>query len=298
MYTNFYSLTANPFESNPDSRFLYLGEKHKEALALMLFAIREKKALVLLSGEAGMGKTTLVNLLMRLEPAATYALIVNPTLALIDFYRLMFHDFGIHKACSSKADYLIALDEFLNERYEAGKQIILIVDEAQGLSTKVLQEIRYILNIGARYPGSLQIILSGQPEIKETIARESLQNLQQRILLHANLTPFDERETRAYIEKRLTEAGNPKEKQLFAPESYLEIARLSGGIPRIINSLCECALLLGHLQRLPQINREIIVESIKDLDFLKLPGLQTPPPAPEPQTPRRGWFRRLFDANG
>jgi general secretion pathway protein A len=175
-----------------------------------------------------------------------------------------------------------------------------MVDEAQGLSTEVLQDIRYILNIGARYPGSLQIFLSGQPEIRTTIAGPSLQNLQQRIFLHASLEPFSENETRAYIDKRLSEAGNPTGRLLFEPTTYADIARLSGGIPRVINIICENALLLGHLKRVQQIDRGTIIESIKDLDFLDLPKLQALPPSQdaEPQTPRRGWFRRLFATSG
>jgi len=292
MYTNFYKLNAKPFESNPESRFLYLGEQHKEALALLLFAVRQRKSLVLLSGPAGTGKTTLVNVLTRLEPTATFSFIVNPYVELIDFYRLMFHDFGIKEKCETKADFLIALDDFLKSRCETSAQVVLLVDEAQGLSSDVLHEIRYILNVGARYPGTLQIILSGQPEIRELITDQSLQNLQQRISLHFKLGPLGERETRAYIEKRLTEAGNPPKRKLFDDQGYAEIAWLSGGIPRIINSICDNALLLGYLKRLPLVDRETIIESVKDLDMLGLPPPRDMPATPPPS--RHSWFRRWF----
>lgn len=294
MYTKFYGLNSKPFESNLDSRFLYLGEKHKEALALMIYAIRQRKGLVLLSGPPGMGKTTLISVLMKMEVNARFASIVNPHLDLLDFYRLVFHDFGIQDPCSSKADFLIALDAFLGIQQQAGTPAVLVVDEAQELPDEVLGEIRYILNVSARYPNTMQIILSGQPEIGERIAGDSLQNLRQRVVLHARIDAFTPEETREYIQTRLRKAGNSAQRELFEEEALAEIAWLSAGIPRIINVICDNALLLGHLRKLPVIDRGTVIESIKGLELLGLPAPRTLSPATPRQQAPQGWFRRLF----
>lgn len=294
MYTKFYGLNKKPFESNLDSRFLYLGEKHKEALALMIYAIRQRKGLVLLSGPPGMGKTTLVSFLMKMEVNARFASVVNPHVDLIDFYRLMFHDFGIEEQCSSKADFLIALDGFLKSHSRTPSPVVLIIDEAHELSTDILEEIRYILNVGARYPNTLQIILSGQPEITERIAGSPLQNLRQRIVLHSRIDPFTDDETEAYISTRLTKAGNPSQRQLLNEDAFSEIAWLSGGIPRLINVICDNAFLLGHLKKLPVIDRDTVVESIKDLDLLGLPAPREVTSAYPQRQSHKGWLRRLF----
>ena len=293
MYTKFYGLNKKPFESNLDSRFLYLGEKHREALALMIYAIRQRKGLVLLSGPPGMGKTTLISILKKMEVNAKFASIVNPRVDLIDFYRLMFHDFGIEEQCSTKADFLIALDGFLKIHSKAPSPVVLIIDEAHELSTDILEEIRYILNIGARYPNTFQIILSGQPEITERIAGSSLQNLRQRIVLHSKIDPFTNDETKAYINTRLAKAGNAPQRQLINEDAFSEIAWLSGGIPRLINVICDNAFLLGHLKKLPEIDRDTVVDSIKDLDLLGLPAPREVSSLPQRESPK-GWLRRLF----
>ena len=294
MYTKFYGLNKKPFESNLDSRFLYLGEKHREALALMIYATRQRKGLVLLSGPPGMGKTTLISFLMKMEVNAKFASIVNPHVDLIDFYRLMFHDFGIEEQCSTKADFLIALDGFLKMHSRTPSPVVLIVDEAQELSTDILEEIRYILNVGARYPSTFQIILSGQTEITERIAGSALQNLRQRIVLHSRIDPFTYDETKAYINLRLTKAGNPSQRQLMNEDAYSEIAWLSGGIPRLINIICDNAFLLGHLKKLPEIDRDTVVESIKDLELLGLPAPREVSSSLPRHQSHKSWLRKLF----
>ena len=261
----------------------------------MLFrSIRQRKDLVLLSGPAGIGKTTLINVLMIMETTAKFASIINPCVNLFEFYKLMFHELGIDERCSTKAEFLIALDEFLKSQYRAASPVVLIIDEAQELSTDILLEVRYLLNIGARYPNTFQIILSGQPEIREKIAGSALKKLRQRILLDFKIEPFTEKETREYINTRLTKAGSSPQRQLINEEAYAEIAWLSGGVPRLINVICDSAFLLGHLKRLSAIDRETIVESIKDLDLLGLPApLSVPTPALQ-RSARKGWFKRLF----
>ena len=294
MYTKYYGLDKKPFELNLDTRFLYLGEKHKEALALMIYAIRQRKDLVLLSGPPGIGKTTLINVLMKMEATTKFASIINPCVNLIDFYKLMFHEFGIDEKCSTKAEFVIALDEFLKSQYRVASPVVLILDEAQELSTDILVEVRYILNIGARYPNTFQIILSGQPEIREKIAGSALQNLRQRIFLDFKIEPFTEKETRAYINARLTRAGSSPQRQLIDEEAFSEIAWLSGGVPRLINVICDSAFLLGHLKRLSAIDRDTIVESIADLDLLGLPAPRAVLPPTLQRRSRKGWFKRLF----
>ena len=192
MYREFYGLIRAPFEMTPDPAFLYLGETHQEGLATLVYGVRARKGFVLLTGEVGTGKTTLLHsLLAQLDPATASAFIFNPKLEPEDFFRILFDEFGIEKQCRTKAEYLLALNNFLIERLQKNETALLIIDEAQNLSPEMLEEVRLLSNLETPTSKLLQIMLVGQPELNDMLARPELRQLRQRIVLRHNLRPFN-----------------------------------------------------------------------------------------------------------
>jgi len=192
----------------PDPAFLVLGESHREGLATLVYAVRSRKGFVLLTGEVGTGKTTLLHaLLAQLDRETASAFIFNPRLGPLDFFRMVFEEFGIAEKCETKAEFLLALNRFLIERLERDSPTLLIVDEAQNLSPEMLEEIRLLSNLETPTSKLLQIMLVGQPELAEQLARPELRQLRQRIVLRHRLCAFTERETSHYVDERLRLAG-------------------------------------------------------------------------------------------
>ena len=208
MYLTYYGLARSPFEMTPDPAFLYLGEAHREGLATLVYGVRSRKGFVLLTGEVGTGKTTLLHaLLAQLDAGTASAFIFNPRLEPLDFFRVLFDELGIEENCRTKADYLLALNRFLIARLERNQPTLLIVDEAQNLSEEMLEEIRLLSNLETPTSKLLQIMLVGQPELAEMLAKPELRQLRQRIVLRHSLRPFDGGETTAYVEERLRLGG-------------------------------------------------------------------------------------------
>src|SRR3990172_9050346 len=294
MYCAYYGLARHPFEMTPDPAFLYLGETHREGLATLVYGVQSGKGFVLLTGEVGTGKTTLLHALLgQLEADTASAFVFNPRLDALDFFRVLLDEYDIDAECRTKADYLLTLNEFLIQRLGQNLKTVLIIDEAQTLSPDMLEEVRLLSNLETPTSKLLQIVLVGQPELVELLARPELRQLRQRIVLRHQLRPFDERETDAYIDERLALAGYTG-KGIFDRGAMRELYSLTGGVPRLVNVVCDGALLLGYSRQLPGIGASAIREVAADLELLPAPAAS---PRVERQASRqeigRGWLGRL-----
>jgi general secretion pathway protein A len=282
----------------PDPAFLYLGETHREGLATLVYAVKSGKGFVALTGEVGTGKTTLLHALLgQLDPDTASAFIFNPKLEPLDFFRILFDEYGIEQECRTKAEYLLALNHFLIERLARNQQTLLIIDEAQTLPTPMLEEVRLLSNLETPTSKLLQIMLVGQPELGEMLARPELRQLRQRIVLRHHLRPFDEKEVEAYVQERLTLAGYTG-KGIFKGAALRELRRVTGGVPRLINVVCDGALLTGYARGAQTIGADTIREVARDLQLSGEEGEFAAVGAGggEPGGPRRGrrWLRRLW----
>src|SRR5215471_13410318 len=263
MYKEFYGLRANPFNVNPDPRYLFLTRHTEEALACLTYGIQSRKGFVLLTGEVGTGKTTLINKLLewlRLQQVAT-AFVFNSRMDVPQFLDYMMTDFGIPCDSNAKSQVLLRLYNWLLDRYRAGETAVLIVDEAQNLSDEVLEEIRMLTNLETFTEKLLQIVLVGQPELEP-----HLRQLRQRLTLRAKTHPLNLEETRAYVQQRLRIAGSNGQ-SIFDPDSLLALYRYSTGIPRVINLLCEHCLVSAFVDQKKLITNEIVESVARDFDL-------------------------------
>jgi type II secretory pathway predicted ATPase ExeA len=244
MYRKFFGLRDNPFNVNPDPRYLFLTEHTQEALSCLTYGIQKRKGFILLSGEVGTGKTTLVNKLLEWlqhEHIAT-AFLFNPRLSVAQFFDYVLADFGVKCESRLKSQVLMCFNHWLLERYRAGETAVLIVDEAQNLSLQLLEEIRLLTNLETATEKLLQIVLSGQPELEYRLKQPELRQLRQRITLRCKTYPLTLSETGGYIARRLSLAGADSV-PIFAPETIEVVHKYARGIPRVINLLCEHALI-------------------------------------------------------
>jgi len=268
MYKEFFGLRANPFNVNPDPRYLFLTRHTEEALACLTYGIQSRKGFVLLTGEVGTGKTTLINKLLewlRLQQVAT-AFVFNSRLNVPQFLDYMITDFGINGDSKSKSQILLRLYNWLLDRYRAGETAVLIVDEAQNLSDEVLEEIRLLTNLETFTEKLLQIILVGQPELEVRLRQPHLRQLRQRLTLRAKTHPLTLDETQAYVAQRLRIAGN-NGRTIFDPEAVALIHRCAAGIPRVINLLCEHALVSAFVDQQPVILPAVVEAVARDFDM-------------------------------
>jgi general secretion pathway protein A len=290
LYREFYGLIRAPFEMTPDPAFLYLGATHQEGLATLVYGVQARKGFVLLTGEVGTGKTTLLHsLLAQLDPSTASAFIFNPKLTPLDFFRILFDEFGIEQRCETKAEYLLALNDFLIERLQRNETVLLIIDEAQNLSAEMLEEVRMLSNLETPTSKLIQIILVGQPELGAILARPELRQLRQRIVLRHDLVPFTEAELTDYVEERLRLAGYTG-KGIFDRGAHKELFAVTSGVPRLVNVVCDGALLTGYARGQVTLGRDAIREVARDLKLCEAPAAD-PPGARETKT-RRGWFGR------
>jgi type II secretory pathway predicted ATPase ExeA len=268
MYKEFYGLRANPFNVNPDPRYLFLTRHTEEALACLTYGIQSRKGFVLLTGEVGTGKTTLINKLLewlRLQQVAT-AFVFNSRLNTTQFLDYMTADFGIPCDSKSKSQILLRLYNWLLDRYRAGETAVLIVDEAQNLTDEVLEEIRMLTNLETFTEKLLQIVLVGQPELEQKLKQPQLRQLRQRLTLRARTHSLSLEETKAYIEQRLRIAGANGE-QIFDPQAVVEIHRCANGIPRVINLLCEHCLVSAFVDQQRLIGPGVVETVARDFDL-------------------------------
>ena len=265
MYRTFYGLIHPPFEMTPDPSFLYLGETHREGLATLVYGVRSRKGFVMLTGEVGTGKTTLLHaLLAQLDSSTDFAYIFNSRLEPFDFFQLLFDDLGIEETCISKADYLLVLNHYLIDRLKNDRTVLLIIDEAQNLSPEMLEEVRLLSNLETPNSKLIQILLVGQPELSEMLDRDDLRQLRQRIVLRHELKPFDAGEMEFYVEERLRLAGYTG-KGIFKRSALRELYAVTGGVPRLLNVVCDGALLTGYGRDQATLDAEIIREVANDL---------------------------------
>ncbi|MGA2775949.1 MAG: AAA family ATPase [Steroidobacteraceae bacterium] len=260
MYTSFFGLSEKPFAITPDPRYLYLSERHAEALAHLLYGINESGGFIQLTGEVGTGKTTVVRtLLSRLPQHADVAVILNPRITPAEFLLTICEELGVNSAVSDRdsvKQMVDALNRRLLEAHAEGRRVIVIVDEAQNLSAEVLEQVRLLTNLETPTQKLLQIILIGQPELRTLLDRTDLRQLAQRITGRYHLSPLDRAETKAYVRHRLRVAGVSGE--IFTAAALSEVHRLSMGIPRVINVCCDRALLGAYTQELHKINAPLV----------------------------------------
>src|SRR5215207_1055630 len=250
MYLSFFGLNEKPFAITPDPRYLYLSERHAEALAHLLYGINEAGGFVQLTGEVGTGKTTTIRSLLAQTPKnAEVALILNPRMTAPEFLLTLCEEIGIGVpdfAVSSGKDLVDILNDYLLRAHGAGRRVVLVVDEAQNLAPEVLEQVRLLTNLETNTQKLLQIILIGQPELRELLSRNELRQLAQRVTGRYHLDPLSQDETIAYVRHRLRVAGATTD--IFTPLALSEVYRLSGGVPRVINVICDRALLGAYTQ--------------------------------------------------
>jgi general secretion pathway protein A len=267
MYKNFYKLQRNPFEITPDPSFLFPTARHNEALASLYYGVTAHRGFVVLTGEVGTGKTlilrTLLGLLQRRDVA--FALIFNPSLSALEFMRYIARDFGLAVAGKAKDELIHGLNDFLLQRHQKGLTSLLVVDEAHHLSPEVLEEIRLLTNLETSQRKLLQIVLAGQPELDEKLDSHQLRQLKQRIALRCRLDALGLIEVAEYIGRRLQISGAPESAKIFSTPAIQAVFRHSGGIPRLVNTICENALLAGYARQAATIPPEIINDIAREL---------------------------------
>jgi general secretion pathway protein A len=261
MYKSFYGLKENPFNVNPDPRFLFLTKQIEEALTGLMYGIQTRKGFITLTGEVGTGKTTLINRLLDWlhHRRARTAFLFNSRMNSSQLFDFILAEFDIPCESKSKSQQLLKLNHWLLERYRDGETVVLIIDEAQNLTYPVLEEIRLLTNLETSTEKLLQIVLSGQPELEEKLKLPQLRQLRQRIMLRCRTTPLSEEQTHEYIAERLRIAGASGD-PIFSPKTIETIHVYSLGIPRVINLLCEHSLVNGFVEQQRPIQPKIVEE--------------------------------------
>ena len=259
MYKSFYGLKENPFNVNPDPRFLYLTKQIEEALTGLMYGIQTRKGFITLTGEVGTGKTTLVNRLLDWlhQRRARTAFLFNSRMNSNQLFDFILAEFDIPCESKSKSQQLLKLNHWLLERYRMGETVVLIIDEAQNLTYPVLEEIRLLTNLETSTEKLLQIVLSGQPELEEKLKLPQLRQLRQRIMLRCRTSPLSQEQTQEYIAERLRIAGATGE-PIFSPKAVETIHVYSLGIPRVINLLCEHSLVNAFVDQQRPIQPKIV----------------------------------------
>jgi general secretion pathway protein A len=248
MYQEFYGLSAMPFNITPDPAFLYLSPGHQEAMQHLRYGIAQKKGFIVLTGEVGCGKTTLCRFLLDeiSDKAVETALILNPRLSETQLLHAILVELGIPSGSKSRQELIDQLNRHLLKKVEEGRDIVLIIDESQNMTFQALEHIRLLSNLETDTQKLLQIILIGQPELKEKLNHKSLRQLRQRVLVHYDLRPLDREETENYIRFRLMQAG-ANGRPTFTPAALKKIHRHTRGIPRLVNNLCDKSLLAAFI---------------------------------------------------
>jgi len=264
MYLEFFGLKEFPFEITSDPDYFYQSQKHKRAVACLIYGIKYRKGIITITGDVGTGKTTLCKyLLSKLSKEIKTSFILNPYFSDVQLLNLIAQDFGLKPKRKNRLDIVKELTDFLLEVNSLGGNAVLIVDEAQNLKPRQLEQIRLLSNLETNKHKLLQIILVGQNELEDILKSENLRQISQRIAVKFNITPLEFEEIKPYILHRLKTAGAQRE--IFKPECYELIYEFSKGVPRKINILCDRALLAGFVENEKIINKEIILKCIEEL---------------------------------
>jgi general secretion pathway protein A len=267
MYKNFFKLKRNPFEITPDPSFLFPTRRHNEALAALYYGVRRHKGFVVLTGEVGTGKTLLVRCLLQLlnRKDVAYAYVFNSRLDPVEFLQYVTGDFGLNAAGKNKSELLMELSGFLISRHRQKQTTVLVVDEAHHLAVDVLEEVRLLTNLETVDEKLLQILLVGQPELDEKLDSNELRQLKQRVALRSQLLPLTLEETEGYIQRRLQlSAANSHAAGIFPAETMARVFRHTSGIPRLINTVCENALITAFARQSPEVTPDVIDEVATD----------------------------------
>jgi general secretion pathway protein A len=273
MYKSFFKLQNSPFGTSPDPKFLYMMPHTREALACLEYGISARKGFVVLTGEVGTGKTTLLRRALSSFSSrrVSTAFVFNPRLDVLDFLEFVLTDFGMIPTTRTKSGMLLQLNRWLIERYRMEETCVVVVDEAQNLSWDLLEEIRLLTNLETSSEKLLQIVLSGQPELEEKLRHPSVRQLRQRVSLWCRTQSLTEVQTQAYVAERLRIAGASW--QIFPPETLELIHRYSRGIPRIINLICEHGLINAYVEQIEQVTVQIIENVAAELELETQPFL-------------------------
>lgn len=266
MYEEYFGLKEAPFNITPDPRFIFFSRKHLDAFSCLLYGIGSRKGFLQITGEIGAGKTTLCRAVLdKLKDTPTHtALILNPRLSELHLLRTIAEDFGIFLKARNKKECFDGLNRFLLEEFHKGFNTVLIIDEAQDLTPKTLEQIRLLSNLETNREKLIQIVLVGQPELRQTLDNPSLAQLRQRIVVRFHLTALDRNEVEEFILHRLRVAGVPEGLNPFLPEAINFIYERSGGVPRLINKLCDRSLLAAYARNLRHVDYKLAEEALNE----------------------------------
>jgi type II secretory pathway predicted ATPase ExeA len=305
MYLNYYNLKEKPFELSPGPRFLWLGANHSEALATLKYGILENKGFLLLTGDVGVGKTALIHrLIQEIDPSPIIANIPDPGLDALDFFNMLANEFHMAKKFKSKGEFIIELKQFLQKTQSEQKNVLLIIDEAQRLKEEILEQVRLLSNIEMSDRKLINIFFVGQPEFMEMLMDDRNRAVRQRIVVSAHVESLAAPETERYIHHRLKVAGATR--NIFTSDAVREIHRFSAGCPRLINIVCDHALLSGYSAGLKIIDSDVIEDceqdlripagfALKKIDVQPMPEQRIQPPTQTIEAqPRRSRFRGQF----
>jgi general secretion pathway protein A len=266
MYLDYYGLKEFPFNVTPDPRFLYFSSQHREAYDHIMYGIRQRKGFIQLTGEVGSGKTTLCRAVLGdLGEDVETALILNPTLSESQLIRAILNDFGLNVEGRDRLDHIEKLNEFLLAKNRDNINVALLIDEAQDLSPAVMEQVRLLSNLETDQHKLIQIVMCGQPELERRLARPELRQLRQRITVRYQLAPLTLRDTAAYIEHRLAVAGGNGGVG-FDHSAVREVFRHTRGSPRVINAVCDNALLAGYVARVRSVDGRCVKRAIQQLE--------------------------------
>ena len=271
MYRSFFGIRALPFGSSPDPRFLYVMPQIRETLACLQYGIAARKGFVVMTGEVGTGKTTLLKTVLSTfsKGRVSTAFVFNPRLDVLDFLEFVLTDFGIEPTNRTKSGMLIQLNRWLVERYRDHGVCVIVVDEAQNLSWELLEEIRLLTNLETSSEKLVQIVLSGQPELEEKLRNPVVRQLRQRVSLWCKTRALTAEETQAYVAERLHIAGASE--PVLLPEAIELVHQYSRGIPRLINLICEHALISAYVEQVKPVPARIVEEVSSELDLEQQP---------------------------
>ena len=266
MYNEFYGFTEAPFNITPDPRFLFFSDKHREAYNHILFGIRERKGFIQITGEVGAGKTTVCRAILgQLGPTYKTALVLNPCLTSTQLARAVLIELGLKPKKLDRVAYLEILNQFLLNQTAEGNDVVLFIDEAQDLGAELLEQVRLLSNLETDQRKLLQIVLIGQPELREKLNDRGLRQLRQRITVRYHLIPLSREETERYIAHRLRVAG-AMGRPTFSPWAVRTIHRYSAGVPRLINAICDKALLYGFVNGTDRMDARAVRQAIRELE--------------------------------